>query len=321
MLLSFLLIAIGLALLVFGANWLVSGSSEIARKYGVSELVIGLTVVGFGTSMPELVVNFAASLKSGGGDLVTGNIIGSNNFNLFVILGLAGLTWPLSVQNSTVWKEIPFSLLTILVLLFVANDRLIFQADANVVSRWDGLLLLGIFVVFLWYLYQSLKKDRSAIAETQVPKGSNWLLLGKVAGGMLLMIYGGKLMVDHAVTLAEHFQVSERIIGLTIMAAGTSLPELATSLVAAARKKADLAVGNIVGSNIFNIVFILSTSALIKPVVYSEDFNRDGALLIGGTLLLFLAMFTGKKGVMDRWEALILLLIFLAYMTHIIYQG
>lgn len=313
---SFLLLILGLAFLVKGADWLVSGASALARRFRIPELVIGLTIVSFGTSAPELVVNSFASFQNHP-DIVLGNIIGSNNFNLFLILGISGLILPLSVQSSTVWKEIPFSLLAAVVLLVMANDRWL-GASADMLSRWDGVILLVFFALFWLYLFRQVRKERlkpSSIAETSSMKP--WKMGIAILGGLTLLVIGGKLMVNSAVTIARHYQISEQVISLTIVAAGTSLPELATSVVAAIRRNNDIAVGNVIGSNIFNIFFILAFSSLIRPVQFDVSFNSDILLLIGGTLFLFIAMFTGKAHKLDRWEAAVLLIAFGVYFYFI----
>ena len=317
MILQIFLFIIGIVLLIKGADWLVSGSSSIARKYGVSELVIGLTVVGFGTSMPEFIVNVIASINGGTGEIVMGNIIGSNNFNLFVTLGIVGLITPLAVQGRTVRQEIPISLIAIVLLLVLANDTLLWQGPDNVIGRTDGILLLVLFGAFMVYIFRSIKTDRDLNGETVAPISTGQVIFLVIIGFAGLII-GGKLMVDNAIKIAETLNVSQQIIGLTIVAAGTSLPEMATSIMAALRGKKDLAVGNIIGSNIFNILFILGTSALIRPVDYDLVFNLDGLILVFGTIFLLAAMFTGKKGKVDRWEAAVFLIAYIIYLVYLI---
>ena len=310
MLITFLLLAAGLILLIKGADWLVTGASALAKKYNVSDLVIGLTIVAFGTSAPELVVNTFAAFD-GHSDIVFGNVIGSNIFNLFVILGISGLIMPLAVHVSTVWKEIPFSLLAIVVLFFLVNDHL-FSASGDVLSRFDGALLLILFGIFLFYIYYQIKNNPQ-IPEEAHKNYTGLKLATLIIAGLGALVAGGKLVVNGAVEIATVMGVSEKIIGLTIVAAGTSLPELATSVVAAVKRKSDIAVGNIIGSNVFNIFLILSISSIIRPVSYNISFNTDMYLLTGGTLLLFFSMFTGKRHKLDRWEAILLLLAYVIY--------
>jgi cation:H+ antiporter len=279
-------------------------------------LAIGLTIVACGTSAPELVVNMVAA-SGNFPDLVFGNVIGSNNFNLFAILGIAGIITPLAVQSSTVWKEIPFSLLAAITLFFLANNY--FLSEQPFVSRYDGIILVGLFGGFLYYVATQLKSDPEveAIANKDYSNLKIWLL---ILGGLAGLVGGGKLVVDNAVAMAQSLGVSEKIIGLTIVAAGTSLPELATSVVAALKKNADIAIGNIVGSNIFNIFLILGASVLIRPLPFNPAFNTDLYLLLGGTIYLFFAMFTGKRHRLDRWEAVILLSIYVGYTTYLVLQ-
>ena len=314
MILQLILLAIGLVLLVKGADWLVDGASVLAKKNNISDLAIGLTIVTFGTSAPELVVNVVAASENYS-DIVFGNIIGSNNFNLFAILGIAGLIVPLSVQSSTVWKEIPFSLLAAIVLFFLANNY--FATESGELSRYDSIILIVLFCGFLYYVATQLKADPDA--EVVAAKDySTMKIWGLIIIGLAGLVGGGKLVVDNAVAMAQSLGVSEKIIGLTIVAAGTSLPELATSVVAAMKKNADIAIGNIVGSNIFNIFLILGVSGLIRPLSYTASFNTDIYLLSVGTVFLFLAMFMGKKHRLDRWQALVLLSSYLLYTGYLV---
>ncbi len=314
MILPIILLLIGLLLLVKGADWLVDGASVLAKKYKVSDLAIGLTIVAFGTSAPELVVNSIASM-GGYPDIVFGNVIGSNNFNLFMILGIAGLITPLAVQSSSVWKEIPFSLLAVIVLFFLVNN--FFSTDSPSLSAIDGSILLVLFVAFLYYVFTQLKSEPET-GEIILKDYSNLKIWGLILAGLAGLVLGGKLVVDNAVAMAQSFGVSEKIIGLTIVAAGTSLPELATSVVASMKKNNDIAIGNIIGSNIFNIFLILGVSSLITPLDYSITFNTDLYILGAGTLFLFLAMFTGKRKRLDRWEAAILLIAYLSYTIYLV---
>lgn len=313
MIISLLLIVVGFAGLIFGANWIVDGSSALAKKNNISDLVIGLTVVAFGTSAPELVVNSVAS-ANGLSDIVMGNIIGSNNFNLFIILGIAGLVYPITVQSSTAWREIPISLIITVVLFFLAND--FFLNPDSEISRVDGILLFTSFIFFLYYVFKQIKTEKTEISPYQ--EKSNFKIWGLILIGLAGLIIGGKLVVDNSIDIATELGVSQKIIGLTIIAAGTSLPELLTSIVAAIKKNSDLAIGNVIGSNIFNILLILSISSLINPVSFNDNFNQDLAILFGGTVFLIVAMFTGKRKKLDRWEAFLLLAFYLIYTIYIV---
>lgn len=309
------LILVGFVLLILGANWLVDGASALARKFNIPDLVIGLTIVAFGTSAPELVVNVFASIQ-GHSDIVLGNIIGSNNFNLFAILGIVGLIFPITVKTSTVWNEIPISLLVAVILLLLGNS---FNYDTcSVITRMGGFILLSLFAVFIWLIYRQMKLAPQVATNPTAAEVSNMRLAILITLGLAGLIAGGKLVVNNAVEIASQIGISEKVIGLTIVAAGTSLPELVTSVVAAFKKNADIAIGNIIGSNIFNILFILSISAIIKPIHYTPSFNIDLFLLICGTIFLFGAMFTGKKKKLDRWESALLLISFIIYTVYLI---
>jgi cation:H+ antiporter len=318
MLLYFLILLLGFILLIKGAGWLVDGSSSLAKKHNISQLAIGLTIVAFGTSAPELVVNSIASWKEYDG-LTFGNVIGSNNLNLFAILGIAGIITPLAVQRSTVWKEIPISFFAAALLFFLVNDNLFGTGRINQLSRIDGLILLTAFGFFLYYVYLNLREEQTETSETIIIH-STWKMTLLIVGGLISLIIGGKLIVDNAVLIAKALDVSEKLIGLTIVSVGTSLPELATSVVAAKKGKNDIAIGNVIGSNIFNIFFILSVSSLIHPAKFDTELNQDIILLFIGTLMLFIAMFSGKKRKLDRWESGILLLAYFGYLYLLFYR-
>lgn len=309
MLVDVLMLVLGLALLIKGADWLVNGASSLAKQYNVSDLAIGLTVVAFGTSAPELVVNSIASFE-GHHDIVYGNVIGSNVANIFLVLGITGLIYPLVVQNSTIWREIPLSLFAAVLLFFMVHN--FFLYDKPVLSRFNASFLLLFFVLFMYYMYRQLQNEPEtnevAVAGVSKKKIVLFILLG-LSG----LVIGGKLVIDNAVEIAATLGMSEKIIGFTIVAVGTSLPELATSVVAALRKNTNIAVGNIVGSNIFNIFLIIPVSALINPVYYNPVFDTDLFVLMGGTLFLFAAMFMGGRKKLDRWEAALLLLFYILY--------
>ena len=302
-------------MLIKGADWLVTGASALAKKHKVSDLVIGLTIVSFGTSAPELVVNSVASLQQHS-DIVFGNILGSNIANLFLILGVAGLIYPITVHSNTVWKEIPVSILAVVV-LFVLVNGFLFTGD-NVLSRIDGAILFIIFCGFLYYIYLQMKIERPESDEISPKEMSNLKIWILIIIGLAGLITGGKLVVDNAIKIATVLGISEKIIGLTIVAIGTSLPELMTSVVAALKKNSDIAIGNVIGSNIFNIFLILSISSFINPVEFNSSFNTELYLLGGGTLVLFIAMFTGGRKKLDRWEAIVLLGIYLFYTVNLI---
>ncbi len=318
MLIDFLFLSGGFILLLKGADWLVKGSASLALKLGVSELVIGLTIVAFGTSTPELVVNTIGATR-GLNEMILGNILGSNLFNILVILGITAIIRPVTVGLTTIRREIPYSILAGLVVLVMANDNF-FAPIPAIITRFDSGILLAFFALFLYIIFQYARED----AEMKVPykgKVKSGMIILLIAAGFAGLILGGKFVVNAATDLAKQFGLSERIIGLTIVAAGTSLPELATSAVAAYRKNSDLAIGNVIGSNIFNLLFILGISGAINPIKFVPTFNADLLLYLLASILILIAMFTGKKRRLDRWEGIIFVLIYIGYIIHLIYQS
>lgn len=320
MILSLTLVVIGFLGLIFGANWLVDGASSLAIKHHIPNLVIGLTIVALGTSAPELVVNSVASID-GLSEIVLANVIGSNNFNLFIVLGIAGLIYPISVQSSTAWREIPFSLIVTVILFGLATD--FFINENSLVSRLDGIILLLFFFGFLYYMFRQMKSNKTIeTSTTQNPKTHSnlkiWIL---ILLGFVGLVIGGKLVVDNSIEVATNLGISQKIIGITIIAVGTSLPELVTSVVAAFKKNSDIAIGNVIGSNIFNILLILSISSLIRPIQYNDIFNQDFLILIGGTVFVIIAMFIGKRRKLDRWEALLLVSFYSIYTIYLVNQA
>ena len=321
--LTYILFVIGFILLIKGADLLVDGAASFAGKFKIPTLVIGLTIVALGTSAPELVVNIFASI-SGSADIAIGNILGSNIANILLILGVSALIFPLKAKKSTIKKEIPFSLLAILVLGLLANDLLIDKVEllagsSGLLSRIDGLILLAFFIIFLVYTFGIAKnKPEEASEGEEIKDLSLARSMAYIGIGIAGLIFGGKWIVDGAVKIAELFNASEALIGLTIVAIGTSLPELATSAVAAYKKQTDIAIGNVVGSNIFNLFFVLGISATIKPLPFSASNNIDIGMIILSTLLLLLALFIGKKRVIKRWQGAVMVLLYLAYLTFLI---
>jgi cation:H+ antiporter len=307
-------------LLIKGADFLVNGASSLAKRFNISDIAIGLTVVAMGTSAPELVVNLVAGsveTSAGNNDVVFGNIIGSNIFNLFLILGISAVIYPLTVQKNALWKEIPYSLVATFVFFILVNDTLFFGRTSNELGVVDGIILLAMFLLFIGYIFMNLQRNPDGELEDIVIFGSlktTLMIIFGVAG----LVIGGNIIVDNATQIAKSFNVSEKIIGLTILAAGTSLPELATSAVAAFHKKSDLAVGNIVGSNIFNLLLVLGTTAVVhSPLNYNVDLNVDLYIVMLGTFMLFIFMFTLAKYKLDRAEGILYLIGFVAYMIFI----
>ena len=318
--LAYVLLAIGFVALVKGADYFVDGAAGLARRLGVSDLAIGLTVVAFGTSAPELFVNLLAAAQ-GTTQIALGNIVGSNIANVLLIVGLAALLRPLAVTRSMVWREIPFALLAALVLAVMASDRLLDRGSASVVSRSDGVVLLGFFAVFLYYT-ASIARQRSELPVPPAMPGELSIrgALVRIVAGLVGLVLGGQWIVNGAVALARTLAVPETAIGLTIVAVGTSLPELATSVVAARKNNPDIAVGNVVGSNIFNVFFVLGVSATIRPLPVEPGQAIDLAVMVGATMLLFAAMFTGGRHRVDRWEGGVLLALYACYLGAVIYR-
>jgi cation:H+ antiporter len=316
---QYILLVIGFTLLIEGANLLVDGASSVGRKLNISDLVIGLTVVAFGTSLPELFVNIFAAIK-GNTDIAIGNVLGSNIANIFLILGVSAIIFPLAVGKGTVWKEIPLSLLAAVLLGIMANDHLIDGSSTSALTRIDGLVLLAFFVIFIYYSFGIAKRIDGI--DNHLPQKQYGLLksLLLIAAGLAGLGVGANWIVGAAVRIASRIGVSQSLIGLTIVAVGTSLPELATSTVAAYRKNAEIAVGNIIGSNIFNIFFVLGLSAIIKPLPFNPSSNIDIGVVILASLLLFVWMFTGKKRSLDRWEGMIFLILYGIYITFLVLE-
>ena len=324
MLVDILLFLLGIILIIVGANYLTEGASTLARRMGLSPLVVGLTIVAFGTSAPELIVSLMSALK-GNADIAMGNVIGSNIFNILAIGGVTALVAPITITQSTIRREIPLMLLSFLVLFFLSYDT-IFAGTAgtteNILSRGEGLTLLGFFLIFLTYTFAIAKDapDDPHADHTPIRSYPLWLLVLFILGGLAALIYGGDLFVSSASNIARTFGVSESFIGLTIVAAGTSLPELATSVAAALKKQPEIAVGNIVGSNIFNIFLILGVSSTITPIriggVTALDFL---VMIVAGLMLYIFAVLFGQR-VVKRSEGAILALSFIAYTVYLIMQ-
>ena len=310
----FILVA-GLLLILFGANYLVDGSSSIAKKFGLSEFIIGLTIVGIGTSTPEMVVSFLSSFQ-GKADMAIGNIVGSNIFNTMMILGITALIAPLAITKSNLKKDIPLNIIVTILLILLGMNLTIFGKGQDQLSRIDGALLLGIFV---WYLWSSFKSDSADDdEESQVKEYSGLMSVVLILGGLAGLIIGGKMFVNAATELAKAFGVSDKFIAITVMAAGTSMPELATCVVAALKGRGQLALGNILGSNISNILLILGGAALINPLSFSGMTTVDLGAVLASALFILISAYTFKKKQLDRFEGVVLLLMEIAYMWYLI---
>jgi len=315
MLLALVSIVAGIALLAKGADWLVDGASSLAKRLGVAPIVIGLTIVAFGTSTPELVVNLVA-VNTGNPAIAIGNIIGSNIANILLILGICAVIAPLTIKSGTVWKEIPFALLAVALVAVLASDAALADRLPNALDRIDGLALLALFGVFMYYTFGIAKVEGEAGDTPQSMKTSR--AAGFILFGLAGLVAGGKFTVDGAVAIASALGVTDRVIGLTVVAVGTSLPELMTSVVATRKGQDDIAVGNVVGSNIFNVFFILGISAFLAPLPFSADSMRDTLVAVGATTLLFVAMFIGRKHVMERWQGWAFIACYGAYVVSLI---
>ena len=316
MILQFILMAAGFVLLVKGGDFLVNGSASLARHFRVPELVIGLTIVSLGTSAPELLVNVISAMKGSSG-IALGNVIGSNICNTLLILGAAGVVSPITVGRGTVWREIPFACFISVVLALLLNDGL-FNADhADRLSRTDGLVLLTLFSLFMYYISTLARTGEEEMA-VSVREIGVWMSLLFVLIGLAGLIGGGKLVVTGAVEVAAALGVSEALIGLTIVAVGTSLPELFASVMAAYRGRHDIAIGNVVGSNIFNILFVLGISSTIRDIPYPTYLNADLLLVNLSIFTVFAFMFLGKRHRIDRPEAVFLILVYIAYIGYLI---
>lgn len=306
--LQVLLLAVGFVLLIKGADWFVDGASGIALKFGIPQLVIGLTIVAMGTSAPEAAVSISAALK-GNADITIGNIVGSNIMNILIILGLSSVIVPIAVANSTIKIETPFMIGISVILLLLGLD--------GTISLPDGIILTILFAAYLTYLFIMAKKDMNK-EDGEAKQIAVWKAILFVVIGIAMIVLGSNVTVDAATKIAKAVGLSERFIGLTIVALGTSLPELFTSVTAARKGNADIAIGNIVGSNVFNILFVVGLSALVTPVPFASNFIFDSIVAIAAGVLLFLCCFKTKA--LKRWGGIIMLLSYAAYFAVIFTQ-
>ena len=318
--LTYVLFALGFVLLIKGANWLVGGATAIAKKYRISDMVIGLTIVSMGTSMPELVVNILASLN-GSAELAVGNVFGSNVANILLILGVAALIYPLPLQRSTVMSEIPFSLMAALLVGFLANAALFDKYQGLIISRADGGVLLFFFALFMLYIFKVAREDSEHEVKETYQEQPMLRAVGLVLLGVFSLFLGGKWTVDGATAIATQLGMSESFIGLTVVAIGTSLPELVTSAVAASRRNTDIAVGNAVGSNIFNILWILGLSAVIHPLPFNVLSNFDILMIIFASTLLILSVSLERQRQVGRISGVVFLLCYVAYVVFLLQRG
>ena len=317
--LSYILFILGFYILAKGASLLVDGSSSLAKRFGVSDIVIGLTIVAFGTSAPELVVNVISSIK-GSSDLVVGNIVGSNISNILLILGFTALIYPIRIIKSAVWKEMQLNIIAVFAMVIMVNDVFFKVGDENIISRNDGIVLLLFFLLFMYFMFSAYKSGAAINAEDSPayrPLKASFMVIFGVLG----LILGGRWIVDGALLIAGNFGLSEGFVGLTLLALGTSLPELATSFAAAYKKNVDIAVGNIIGSNIFNIFGVLGLSAVINPILPENYLNVDIWLLIFVTLLLSSFVIFSKMHSIKRKHGFMFLVMYFAYLIFLFVRG
>lgn len=306
-LLQIVLMVVGFVMLLKGADWFLEGAAGVATKLGIPQLVIGLTIVAMGTSAPEMAVSLSSALK-GNASICVGNVLGSNILNILIILGLTSLVVTLKVAKSTVKYEIPF-------MIFITVLLMVFGYTGNQIALPEGAVLLVLFVLYLTYLFVMAKRNKETEEQDSVQKPV-WMLLIWIAVGLVCIIVGSNFTVDSAVAIAQKIGISERFIGLTLVALGTSLPELVTSLTAAKKGNADIAIGNIVGSNIFNILFIIGVTAFIIPVEYASNFMVDTAIAIGAGVLLFLGAV--KNNSLGKKAGIVMLLGYAAYFVYLL---
>ena len=317
-----LLLIGGLLLILLGANGLTDGAASIAKRFNIPSIVIGLTIVAFGTSTPELTVSVSSAMK-GSSDIAIGNVVGSNIFNILFIVGCTSLVAPIVITRNTLRKEIPLCILSSVVLLVIANDVLLDKGASNILSTTDGILLLCFFLIFLSYTFAIALDGKSQATDEennikQMPMLKSVLF---IIGGLCGLVYGGQLFVDGAINIARSLGVSESVIGLTLVAGGTSLPELATSIVAALKKNPEIAIGNVIGSNLFNIFFILGCSATITPMNILGITNIDLLVLVGASILMwFFGLFFAKRTI-NRPEGAFFVLCYVAYTVFLIYNA
>lgn len=308
LLLQVVLLVLGFVMLIKGADWFVDGAASLAGKFGIPQLVIGLTIVAMGTSAPEAAVSISAALQDNAG-ITIGNVVGSNILNVFVILGLASVIIPIAVKKSTIQYEIPFTIL-------VTGVLAVLGLWDNKISTLEGVILWGLFILYLGYLFWMTKKGEAEVEESESKLDKIWKMIVFILIGGGLIVWGSDVTVDAATSIAKFFNMSDQLIGLTIVALGTSLPELITSVTAAKKGNADIAIGNIVGSNIFNILFVVGTTALITPVVYAQSFLVDSIVAVVAMVLLLLLVLNKDKK-LKRWGGAILLVGYAAYFAYL----
>lgn len=311
-----LTLLIGLALILAGANFLTDGSAAVAQRFRVPEFIIGLTIVAVGTSTPELVVSLLSSI-AGNSDVAIGNVVGSNIFNVFVILGICALVRPLALSGGVVRRDIPIGVVASLLLFALASDTLIGTGDSDRIGRGDGIAMLVLYIALMYWTIRAAGREPQP-EEGAAPAKALWLSVVMIAGGLAGLIFGGEMFLDGATAVARSLGVSESVIAITLVAGGTSLPELASSVVSLVKGKADMALGNVIGSNIANILLILGLSATVNPLSMGGITRMDLGVVILTSVLLFITAFTFRRRAIDRWEGAIFLAIYAFYVYRLI---
>ena len=313
-----LLLIIGLGLILAGANFLTDGSAALAQRFRVPEFIIGLTVVAVGTSTPELVVSVLSAI-AGKSDVAIGNVVGSNIFNVFVILGVCALIRPLPLTAGNIRRDIPFGVIVSLLLLALAADSYVFKGAADRIGRIDGIVMVALYIALMWFTIRTTKRPEAVPADAGAKKpAALWLAVVMIAGGLAGLIFGGDMFLKSATEIARRLGISESVIAITLVAGGTSLPELASSVVSLLKGKSEMALGNVIGSNIANILLILGVSATIRPLTMGGITTTDILMVVLSSLLLLLTAFTFRRKQIDRWEGAIFLMIYVAYIWYLI---
>jgi len=322
MLEQYLLFIIGIFLLIKGASYIVDGASSLATKMNIPIIIIGITIVSIGTTMPELVVNIISAIK-GSTEVAFGNIIGSNIANILLIIGLTAVIYPIKVERTTIWKEIPIMLIAIAVLFVVSNSVLIDKVNVNTITRTGGIILLFFFVVFIYYSIKIFKQTRKKLEKTkiEIKKRTNLKIWLMIIGGLVCLFIGGKWAVDGAIFTARQLGLSEFLISASIIAIGTSLPELVTGITAAKKHKTDIVIGNVAGANIFNIFWVLGITAIIAPIAIPSFVNIDIMIMGIATILLLSFIFIGKSKEIERWQGVLFLIMYVGYIIFISLRG
>lgn len=318
MIIHVIFLLVGLVLILSGANFLTDGAAALAKRFNISSLVIGLTIVAFGTSAPELTVSVVSAIN-GSAELAIGNVVGSNIFNILMIVGVTAVVAPIRITRGTLTKEIPLAILSSVVVLICANDLFLGTGTENVINRADGLLMLCFFLIFLGYTF-AIAHNYSDEESAEIKSLPVWRCVVYIIGGLAALIFGGRLFVDGSSEIARSLGVGESIIGLTLVAMGTSLPELATSVVAALKKNPEIAIGNVIGSNLFNVFFVLGASAAISPLPLGGITNFDLLYLLGASVLMFFVGKYHKERMITRAEGIVMILAYVIYTGYLIYQ-